>query len=145
MYTIALLLILIPTSIFKFKLFGLKEYGAAIALAAGAAIAYIATNYYSGRIAGTKFEFRLLAYPVVSIVACLAFMPLTSVFPVLEWTWYMGLMFALGSVLLYVLLCLVLRIIKMDDIKLLVDSVNPFAMHRYIASELSTTFQDEIK
>ena len=143
--TIALLLILIPTSIFKFKLFGLKEYGAAIALAAGAAIAYIATNYYSSRIAGTKFEFRLLAYPLVSIVACLAFMPLTSVFPVLEWTWYIGLMFVLGSVLLYVLLCLVMRIIKMDDIKLLVDSVNPFAMHRYIASELSTTFQDEIK
>ncbi len=141
--TITLLIILIPTSIFKFKLFGMKEYGAAIGLMIGAGLTYAVTNHYSNSIAGTRFEPRLAAYPLVALAAGLAIYPLTGYLPELQWTWYIGLLFVFVSAGLYALLCLALRLINKDDLKLLLDSVNPKAMRQYISSELSTEFQDE--
>lgn len=134
--SIVLMLVFVPSSLFGIKLPGLKDYGAAAALLAGALFTYVVTHHFSRRIAGTRFQFRVILFPVLALLSCLLLLPITAAFPEMHWTWYTALSFAIGTVLLYLLLSLVTRMIKWQEIMLLYDSLNPFAMHKYVRSEL---------
>lgn len=135
--SLALMVVLVPTSIFGVKLFALRDYGASIALLVSAVFTYGASHFFSYRYAGTRFEYRVIAYPAAGLLSALAVMPLTAYFPVLGWSWYIGLLFALLSIGIYTAICLLTRLIGTDELKLLIESVNPFAMHHYVRSELS--------
>lgn len=140
---LVLMFLLIPVGSPMLPLPGLRDLGAAIALLGGAVFTYAAVNHYSNSIAGTTFEYRLALYPAISLIACLILLPLAAYFPPVSWTWYLGLMFIAASVLIYIGISLVTRLATIEDLRVLLDSVNPFAMHKYVRSELSTRFSNE--
>ncbi len=134
--SIVLMAVLIPTSVFGIRLFAMKDLGASIALLCSSVFTYAASNYFSNRVAGTRFEARIILYPLIAVLSCLLLMPLTDLFPQLLWSWYIGLMFALLSAAIYLFSCLASKLITLDELRLLTDSVNPFKMHHYVKSEL---------
>jgi len=137
LFSLALMIILIPPSLKGVKLFALSSLGAAIALTGGAVATFVLSNHYSNKLAGTRFEWRIILFPVLALISDIIVIPLTDVFPTLAWKWYTGLLFILLSSGIYLLISLLMRAVHREDIRLLLNALNPFSMHRYVADELA--------
>lgn len=140
--SVALMIFLIPGSLFGIAMPGLRDFGASIAMAAGAVVTYVLSDRYSKSISGTRFEYSVLIYPAIAIISCLLIFPLTTIFSPLLWKWYTGLMFALAVAAVYLLLCLLTRTIEMREIRLLWNALDPFEMHSYVSDELTSKYRE---
>jgi|GEM_PF-4782583 O-antigen/teichoic acid export membrane protein len=138
--SVVLMLFLIPRDLFGFRLPGLADFGASLALLAGAVVSYGISNYYSNRISGTRFSFAIIIFPAIAVLSCLAVFPLTYVFGQLNWVWYIGLLFVFLIAAIYLLICLLSRAIEPGEIKLILDALNPLEMRTYVSSELSSRY-----
>ncbi len=142
LFSIAVMVVAIPKSIFGLTLLGLNAGGAAVGLLAGAMLTYYLSHRHANKLAQTGFSSRIVIFIMVAILVYALIYPLTSFLPLLGWEWYDVLLFAGLGGAVYTGVCLVTKMVSIDEIRVIADSFNPFAMRKYVSEELASEFSD---
>ncbi len=131
---IVLNLIFIPDQLFGIRLLGLGAIGAAIATAISFVPAFILMRYYAYRITGTRSNWRILLHLFTAgVTGCAAYFTSLAIASI---QWYHLIGFGITFLIIYFGILYLMREFTKEDLRYLLDLLNPRKMGDYAKSEL---------
>lgn len=130
----ALLLILIPTSVFGIPMMGLAHTGAAIANMMGIVVIFIMTRIVVWRLTGTKSNPRLFLHIIAAINSAILLIILTELIKIEGLISLIG--YGILSIAIFSISLWIMRELDINDIRYFLEVTNPRKMQKYISDEV---------
>ncbi len=135
MTNIILLLVLVPRSMFGFRLFGLGSVGAAMALTASVVLGFFLARRYSKQVAKVRTNRRIFRHWVAGALTAFAiFLIMDNLWMVQRW--YELIIISGIGLLCYLGLLTLLKEFTKKDLNFFLDLLNPKKMGKYIGGEM---------
>jgi O-antigen/teichoic acid export membrane protein len=132
-------LILIPTSLFGFKLFGFGAVGAAFATLSTAIISFILYSIYSHKLTGIKPPKNIILHILSGCLMGLILFGLTYSINIVHWYEVAGAgLFGIG---IYFGILFIIREFTKEDFYTILHAINPIKMKDYVKNELKEKYR----
>jgi len=132
---IILLFILVPRSIFGYRLFGLGSMGAAVATTISVGLGFILARRYSKLVAKVRTSTKIYRHWIAgALTACLIFLIMENLWLIQRW--YELIIISGFGLLCYLSLLTLFREFTKKDLTFFLDLLNPRKMGRYVKGEL---------
>ncbi|MEE9237237.1 MAG: oligosaccharide flippase family protein [Thermoplasmata archaeon] len=134
--TLALYLVLIPTSIFGVPLAGMGGEGAAAGVFIGYTVLLGSSLVFSHKLVGDRPHGRIALHIGAAAAVALFFFLFLPPVSSLDWRWFHLLLFGGAFIGAYIALLTALREFRKADLLLFLDLINPKKMLRYVRDEM---------
>ena len=131
---VGLLAIFIPTSLFKIKVLGMAETGAAMADMLGVMVLFITTRFIVMKLTKTRSNSRILIHVLAALITGFVLIGMSSIWIMTHW--FDLIAYGLISACVFAVLLYILKELTIGDLKFFLSVVDPREMKDYISSEL---------